>query len=711
LDLSLYRNFLIAKITYNEPKKEMAETDSSRSSADETRNSAEFRDPGPVPILHWKSWASRSEKQLKPVVNSQHDTLEDALDTATGKRKKKRNVCVVTRMASHWALFEYKGSAVCKVKFRELQIGNMPLGGDPLQPETYLLDGKGKIAKAAHSDANGYRLEEIARPTEEPTLRTPWVDAVVPVLNRNHGRNEQWTPRFTLRPSLEELPSALAWVDQNLPKGTKIKAAGSLHSWSKTAVASSVYFAPWRMKLTSLIDEDENVYRPDIGEGRKNLVRVGSGVTVRELNRWLWLNGKSMPLLGGCDAQTVGGVLPTGTHGSVFTYGPMAELIKSIDLVLAGGRTVRIEPVGGITDAKLWKAAHPDVELIQKDDNFNAATINMGTMGVVASYMLEVTDKFHMREVRTLIKMDELREKLKDDGIYKFVGAPGHTPAEMETIPARVSDGNDGGFKGHPWPAYHLEIYINPHSDDVVITSRHPIAIPNDNSLGFTPPGRDLVKSLYLGPRFTRPIFPVWFQENFNGFLVWGLDTIITLFPKLTPFVIDRAMGTIIDKEYEDRSFNVFHNGSGQNRIPALIGTIFVPVEGDRWLEAIETIQEVAKGFAKRNRYVTAPASVRFVRGTKALLGVPQDYCSFEITYTGNTKYAQDDMEVFDLALRERFGEGGVWTHWGQLMRDPEAQKVRAMYKNYDRWRALRDELDAGGLFLNEWQERVLPVV
>jgi hypothetical protein len=46
-----------------------------------------------------------------------------------------------------------------------------------------------------------------------------------------------------------------------------------------------MYFAPWRMKLTKLIDEDENVYRPDIGEGRKNLIRVGSGVTVRELNR------------------------------------------------------------------------------------------------------------------------------------------------------------------------------------------------------------------------------------------------------------------------------------------------------------------------------------------------------------------------------------------------------------------------------------------
>jgi hypothetical protein len=50
--------------------------------------------------------------------------------------------------------------------------------------------------------------------------------------------------------------------------------------------------------------------------------------------------------------------------------------------------------------------------------------------------MLEVTNKFHMREVRALIKLDELREKLKGDGIYKFVGAHGHTPLEIEAIPA-----------------------------------------------------------------------------------------------------------------------------------------------------------------------------------------------------------------------------------------------------------------------------------
>ena len=326
--------------------------------------------------------------------------------------------------------------------------------------------------------------------------------------------------------------------------------------------------------------------------------------------------------------------------------------------------------------------------------------------------MIEVTDSFHMREVRTVVKLAEIRDKLKDGGIYKFVGTPGnHTPRELEKIPPVISDGKDGGFNQHPWGAYHVELYLNPHSDNMAITSRHPFYIADDKIFTFTPPGRDLIRSIELGARFTRPRFPTWFEENFNKVLVWGIDTLMILFPKLTPKVIDGAINTLVDKEYEDRSFNVFNSGSGQDEIPALVGTIFIPLEDDKWLDAITVIQDVAKGLAKKNRFVTAPASVRFIRGTKALIGVPKDVCSFEFTYTGRTKYAQDDIDAFDVALREKFGENNVWTHWGQMMKDPEPEQVKVRYEHYSKWRAIRDEFDPKGVFLNEWQEKILPVL
>ena len=136
-----------------------------------------------------------------------------------------------------------------------------------------------------------------------------------------------------------------------------------------------------------------------------------------------------------------------------------------------------------------------------------------------------------------------------------------------------------------------------------------------------------------------------------------------------------------------------------------------MPLEEDKWLNAIQTIQDVAKQFAKRIATLPRTASTRFIKGTKSLLGVPKDCCSFEFTYTGRTKYSQDDVNAFDVALRDKFGKDKIWTHWGQMMRDVPAEDFAARYEYYNRWREIRDELDPGGVFLNDWQAGILPPI
>ncbi len=92
------------------------------------------------------------------------------------------------------------------------------------------------------------------------------------------------------------------------------------------------------------------------------------------------------------------------------------------------------------------------------------------------------------------------------------------------------------------------------------------------------------------------------------------------------------------------------------------------------------------------------------------MLGCPKDYCSFEFIFTSQTSHAQEMVDAYNVALRERFG-GEVRTHWGQLMLDPTAEQMRGMYAQYDRWRTIRDERDPNGRFLNEWQTQILPPV
>jgi FAD/FMN-containing dehydrogenase len=660
------------------------------------------------PVLHWKLKALAERTLRANTANLRFDTLTHALDWVNRRRGK--NIFLVSRAPSEWVAFEYVIKTICRVHYRELRIGGLPLGGNPLAPQTYIIDSRKRITHIVH-DEHGYQLRKMARPDEEPTVSAPWVNALVPVEEVNHGKNLTWLPRVTFSPTLDELPTVLAWVDQNMP-GAKVKAGGARHAWSRAAVSTDVYVVPDSLKRFAFIagePGEPDIYRHDLGDRRSNLVRCGSGHHLREVNQFLWIHNKSIPALGGWDMQTIGGVFPTGTHSSVFTRGPLADMIVSIDLVCANGSLVRIEPGSGITDRARLAAERPEIRLIQEDDYYYAALINIGTMGVVQSYVLEVTDAFHLKEIRTVIKMPELKEKLRNGKICELSGARGK-PADLAREPPRISNGKDGGFATHPFSAYYLEFVLNPYSDLVAITSRHPVLVDNDNIFTFEPPGRDLVRTIELGARFTRPAIPVWIQENFRDLLVWIVNTIVKIIPQATPSLLDSALNTLVDDAYIDRSFNVFNLGHGTSEIPAFAGSIYIPLENDDYLQALDIIRDVAARFAKRRIYETAPFSMRFMRGIPAMLGCPKDYCSFEFIFTGANTHAQEMIDAYEEALRQKFGNE-VRTHWGQLMRDPSADQMRGMYAQYDRWRTIHDELDPDGRFLNEWQTQILPPV
>ena len=656
------------------------------------------------PPLNWKP-ALLSQRPLKPVKNSSTlPTLNDAFNLVD--LRKGKGVFLVTRVSNGWAIFEYAKFLICKVNFNELRIGGLPLGGDPLNPHTYIVDVGGHIARIKYT-TNGYRLEKTTRPNEEPT--GPWVAALVPVKESNDGDFVSWLPQTTFQPTPDDLLGTQAWINQHIP-ATKIKAGGSQHAWSQIANTNHIYILPDSMKLLRFIEDEPEIYRKDLGERRGNLVCGGSGVTIREVNRFLWERRKGFYALPGFDGQTLGGIFNTGTHGSCFTIGPLAEMIVSIDLVLANASLIRLEPSeNNITDPESFAAERPDVRLIQEDDYFYSALINMGTMGIVHSYVLEVTDAYFLKEVRTRTTVAGMKEKLRGGKIYDLVGVKGK-PADLAAIQPRISDGKDGGFDKQPFPAFHLEFLFNPHSDQIIITSKHPTQQQDELVFGFEPPGRDLVRTILMGANFHRNAFADWIQERFRPELVWIVDTISHAIPSSNPWLVDQAMNTLIQDEYIERSFNVFNIGEGQSQIPALAGTFFIPLEDDKYLEALDVIFAVAKQFAKRGKYETAPISMRFVRGTKALIGCPKDFCAFECIFTASTKHAEAMIDAYDTALRQKFN-GDVRCHWGQIMRDPDPDQIRSMYPRYDRWRAIRDELDPHGLFLNDWQTKILPPV
>lgn len=715
------------------------------------------------PCLRWRPRPYLWEVDIQPTSVSLHADLQ-SLRGAVAKRSR-NEVYLITRMrlspsspsaalsssnvkkqpsapVPTWVVFKYRSSNVYRVVFQKVRLQKLPLGGNPITPWTYILGNDGHLGEIAWVE-DGYFTRDAALPAREPT--GPWVESVVPYELANDGRLLVWTPGMTLCPSIDDLPGVMTWLHKGLLSGKKIKPGGSFHAWSNIAVTDAIQIAPDNLKLLIRADEEvPAVYKRDTDFEHHFLIRCGSGNQLRGVNQYAWEQGLAFPALGGFDGQTIGGMFNTGTHGSVFTTSHLAETIISLDFVLATGKLVRVEPTGGITEPKAFAATcgPQDARLIQDDEYFHAVLINMGTMGVVASYVLKLTPRYHLKEIRTESSISEIRQKLAGGKIYSLSSVEGSSPPhQIAQAEPRISDGSDGGFRGHPLPAYHLEFLLNAHGTKVVVTSRHPLPVDDtkDAKLEFQPPGRDLIRTLQRGAHFRRTSFATWFQERFGPVLIIAVDILIALFPRLVPHLNNTALASLIRETYIDRSFNVYNIGLGTNSIPALACTIFVPVADDAWIVALDTVLETARQYAARKMHNTAPTSIRFVKASRAMLGVGEDSCSFEFIFTARTRHVQEVIDGYDAALRdamasflgrtgenaesaaEKNEEGGygerrngahrVSIHWGQMMREPDAKTLVGMYPAYPRWREIRDELDQGEVFLNEWQTRVLPRV
>src|SRR6478609_6398812 len=242
--------------------------------------------------------------------------------------------------------------------------------------------------------------------------------------------------------SLAELVKIVQEAEAN-HKGVRM--TGSGHSFSDVAFSEGYLLSPALLNRSLPLDKTQ--LRPEFSSD-PNLVRVESGIRLRELNALL--SGASLALsnMGGWDAQTIVGAAMTGTHGSGIGYGPIASQIVSIELVGTGGEVLKIEPQNGITDpANKTPLLHtPEgavvARLILDDEIFNAVAVSMGCMGVVYAVVLRVEPRFWLRETRVRATWGELS---KPGGFISRVLSH-----------SKLDDG-DG-----PDPDYY-EIYFNPY--------------------------------------------------------------------------------------------------------------------------------------------------------------------------------------------------------------------------------------------------------
>jgi L-gulono-1,4-lactone dehydrogenase len=470
----------------------------------------------------------------------------------------------------------------------------------------------------------------------------------------NHTGNQTCHPREILRPgSLAELVELVQRAER---EGTTVRLVGAGHSWSDVALTEGLLLEP--SNLGGLVELDDGSLRPAAQAER--LVRVRGGTHLRDLNAELDARGLALPNMGGYDAQTIGGVVSTSTHGSGIGFGPFPDMVRSMDLVIAGGEIVRVEPVDGPTDPLRFTTVEgATAHLIQDDDTFAAAVCGMGCLGLISSLVLEVRDKFWLNEVRTLSTWEEVRDHL--------------TVADLRAA------------------GEHYELFVNPYAGKdgrhrLLVTVRTPCPDPVD-----LPPDKlerhpltELASSLPLTGVLLR-----WF---------------ITLFPKSLPGRFDKVLADMCDDGYASVSYKVFNIGAA-NDLPAYSMELGVSVDDASHVATVDRILEIAERRRREDGiYETSPFSLRFVAPSRAFASMMYGRATMmiELIMVNGSRRGYELLAGFESELADL----GVRSHWGQYNQLTPADLPR-LYPEWPKWKAVHDAFNSSGVFASPFTQRV----
>lgn len=219
--------------------------------------------------------------------------------------------------------------------------------------------------------------------------------AVVIEGTRNWSGNVAWQPVEVVRPAdVDDLRHVLA---RARAAGRSVRPAGSRHSFTPLCATDGVSLDLGAFSGIRSVDGD--------------VVSIGAGTPLHELNLLLDGIGRAVANLGDIDRQTLAGAISTGTHGTGATFGGLAAQVEAFTLVTATGDQVRCSA-----------DSEPDL--------FHAALVGLGAFGVVTEIALRTVPAF---------------------GLHQTV-APDSYEQVMQELPARLE-------------AHHFEFFWFPLSD------------------------------------------------------------------------------------------------------------------------------------------------------------------------------------------------------------------------------------------------------
>ncbi|MEU9592683.1 FAD-binding protein [Streptomyces sp. NPDC048193] len=177
----------------------------------------------------------------------------------------------------------------------------------------------------------------------------------------NWAGNITYTAKELLRPHSADALRAL------VADSSRVRVLGSGHSFNEIAEPGPEGVL---LSLASLPPE------VDVDTAART-VRVGGGVRYAELARLVHARGLALPNMASLPHISVAGSVATGTHGSGVANGPLASVVREVELVTADGTTVTVA---------------------RGEERFGGAVTSLGALGVVTALTLDLEPAYEVEQ-------------------------------------------------------------------------------------------------------------------------------------------------------------------------------------------------------------------------------------------------------------------------------------------------------------------------
>jgi L-gulonolactone oxidase len=455
---------------------------------------------------------------------------------------------------------------------------------------------------------------------------------------------------FAQRAPRSKIELAMA-LSEAVARIRTIKAAGGAYAFSNVAVTEGYHVHTRAMR--NILTLDTTVLKDPTN---KFLCAFEGGATIDDLNVHLWNKKQALINQPGFGKLSFVGAMCCGAHGSGIRLPPLAGAVRSLDLFTVDRHSTvvdkRIEPTDGITDRAKWEAKHPSVELIQDDDTFHAATVSMGTFGLVYAATIATQERFYLREDR--IKKTWTQAK-----------------AEIPQLLAKTYA-----------QLHSFHIWLNPYRVDndshVVISTYRRVNGPAQGQRGF-------------GIEFGG-------SQIIADLLAWWINT----FPDTAPALLDGALDLVQSKNVVMKCTQALDFGP-PNDLDVIPAGCAIDVN-DTIPACEELIQVMRKRARDHQKYATSPLGIRFVKSSPAFMS-PQherDTCMIECPVLDVTDGARETVRLFIDTLFTKFK---ARPHWGQN-NHYDGTRVKAVYPKFNKFLAAYRVFNTSGLFCNAFTKQ-----